>query len=144
MSALAILQALTDAGVTLTVDGDRLKYQAAAGVYTAELKVLVKEHREAIVAHLGAKPAVYERVLRVTPPAPEKTLPGGDWALALTPNDLPRTGFTLRPGVTVNHPRRWLAQLQADVAQGLKGPRARYGAVQEDIANLRQVIEEAF
>jgi len=37
-----ILQAAHDAGVTLTIDGDRLKYRAPAGTLTPDLRAALK------------------------------------------------------------------------------------------------------
>lgn len=61
------------------------------------------------------------------------------WAGALAPGELPAFPFTLRPGVTVTGPT-FLANIQAEVAAGPRGPRARTGALQRDVQKLREAI----
>lgn len=57
------------------------------------------------------------------------------WVAGLVATDLPAFPFTLRPGVTVTGPR-FLAELQAAASIGPAHPRARYGALQEDLRQL--------
>lgn len=47
----------------------------------------------------------------------------------------PARPFELMPGVTVMQPARWWTSIHADIAEGPRGPRARWGALQ---ANLRR------
>jgi hypothetical protein len=50
MNATALLQTLSGRGVTLFLDGDRLRYRTATtGAYTEELRALVAQHRAKLV-----------------------------------------------------------------------------------------------
>ena len=52
MSATELLQALAAAGVTLFVEGDRLRYRAAPGTYSEDLRHAVAKHRAELLALL--------------------------------------------------------------------------------------------
>lgn len=62
------------------------------------------------------------------------------WVAALTPDALPPSPFSLRPGSSVINGAAWLAVLQADVARGPDTPRARTGALQADVADLSGLL----
>lgn len=62
-----------------------------------------------------------------------------DWALLLSPEDLP-SQFRLGPGVEVVHRERFLHSIKADVLAGPGGPRALYGGIQSDLRRLRSVL----
>lgn len=49
---------------------------------------------------------------------------------------LPDKRFSLRRGVKVTAPQKFRASLEDDIAQGIRGARARTGALQEDLRNL--------
>jgi len=80
--------------------------------------------------------------LTAQPAKPASDWPGelADFALLLTPEDLPAVPFTLQPGVTVVNAGRFLTWLQADIRRGPSGPRARYGALQGDIRRLADIV----
>lgn len=76
---------------------------------------------------------------------------GGDWpadlaaaadfALLLSPEDLPATPFDFGgPHCTVVDGGKFLSSLQADVRRGPAGPRAMYGAIQGDLRRLRGML----
>jgi hypothetical protein len=50
--------------------------------------------------------------------------------------DLPDEPFSLRRGVKVAVPKKFRASLEDDIAQGVRGARARTEALQEDLQNL--------
>ena len=53
-----------------------------------------------------------------------------EWFLGSTP---PAEPFILKPAVRITNPRRWWRDIATDVAAGPQGPRARYGALQDDL-----------
>jgi hypothetical protein len=56
-----------------------------------------------------------------------------DWFLSAS---LPVKPFRLRSGVEVTEPVRFYISLKEDIEQGVKGARARTGALQEDLECL--------
>lgn len=60
MIARDVFAALDAAGVSLRLEAGRLKYSAPAGAYTPELRSLVRDHRDAIVAQLERESGLYE------------------------------------------------------------------------------------
>ena len=50
--------------------------------------------------------------------------------------DLPVEPFRLRSGVEVTDPQKFYTSLRNDIEQGVKGARARTGALQEDLEGL--------
>lgn len=57
-------------------------------------------------------------------------------ATALPPSE----PFTLSSGRYVSDPALWLARLQADAAKGPRGPRARTGALQDDVRAVYRLM----
>jgi hypothetical protein len=58
MNALCILETITDAGITVRRDGDRLKLKPATGTVPADLVELAREHKAELlrlVPDLGAQ-----------------------------------------------------------------------------------------
>ena len=55
------------------------------------------------------------------------------WFLTTTP---PAEPFELCRGVTILDPARWWQSVRSDIESGPAGPRARYGAVQNELRNL--------
>ncbi|BAV99524.1 non-ribosomal peptide synthetase [Lysobacter enzymogenes] len=55
MDAAGIVKAALDAGVVLYLDKGQLAFKAKPGQFTAELRERVREHRDAVVAHLAAR-----------------------------------------------------------------------------------------
>ncbi len=53
-----------------------------------------------------------------------------EWLLGSTP---PGEPFILKPAVRITDPHRWWGDIATDVAAGPHGPRARYGALQDDL-----------
>lgn len=158
MSADEALAILENEGVELYLEGDRLRYRAAAGVYQDVHRDLVSRYRNRLIKHLGGTPPGVDEGERPNRSVDEtrphtSTLRGyGSWgkpgpwgseveahaahALALTLEQLPPGAFELRAGVKVIRPAVWLARLQADIQAGPLGPRARTGALQRDLADL--------
>ncbi len=61
-----------------------------------------------------------------------------EWFLTTSP---PRSPFTLSKAVVVAHPARWWEALRRDIAAGPHGPRARYGALQQDLRRLGALMK---
>ena len=61
-----------------------------------------------------------------------------EWFLTTSP---PRAPFTLSKAVVVAHPARWWEALRCDLAAGPNGPRARYGALQQDLRRLAALMK---
>lgn len=55
-----ILQAAHDAGVTLTVDGDRLRYRAPAGAITPDLRADLQELKPTLLYEYHERAGILE------------------------------------------------------------------------------------
>jgi hypothetical protein len=58
-----------------------------------------------------------------------------------TREQLPLQPFRLTHWQFISDPARWYAALEADIAAGPRGVRARMGALQEDLRSLREHTE---
>jgi hypothetical protein len=56
----AVLQTLHDAGIRLTVDGDRLKYTAPAGALTPELRAALIEIKPTVLYEYHERAGILE------------------------------------------------------------------------------------
>jgi hypothetical protein len=56
--------------------------------------------------------------------------------------DLPAAPFRLRSGVEVAQPQKFYTSLRNDIEQGVQGPRALTGALQEDLEGLFDLFQE--
>jgi len=63
-----------------------------------------------------------------------------DWFLSLPESDYPKTPFFLRRGVRVID---FFTALKEEIARGAEMARAKNGALQDDIKDLRKVIESS-
>ena len=64
-----------------------------------------------------------------------------DFVLLLTPADLPATPFEFGgPHCVVVDREEFLKAKQADIRRGPIGPRAMYGAIQEDLRKLHKIL----
>jgi len=59
-----------------------------------------------------------------------------DWALNLTPDQLPSIPWELEKGKKVIGNEKFLASLQRDLREGPSSPRARTGAIESDLINM--------
>jgi hypothetical protein len=62
------------------------------------------------------------------------------WVMGLAPSHLPPAPFRLRPGIIVLGVEVFLARLQSDLALGDRSPRNRFGAVDEDVRHLADLL----
>ena len=56
--------------------------------------------------------------------------------------DLPVEPFRLRSGVEIKAPEKFYTSLRNDIEQGVRGARARTGALQEDLEGLFDLFQE--
>lgn len=63
-----------------------------------------------------------------------------DWFLALPQSDYPKTPFYLRPGVRIID---FFTVLKEEIARGPEWIRAKNGVLQDDIKDLRKVVESS-
>ncbi len=118
MGAVSLLQEAASAGLTVRVDGDRLVVRGpkSASVIAERLLDRKAEVIEALSAEWGAEML---------------TLIG--WFLGTHP---PVGPFELCRGVTILRPALWWTATRRDIAAGPGGPRARTGALREDLLKL--------
>ena len=131
---------LDRAGVQeLTAEGDTLRYRPRSAM-TPDLAERLRSHKPGLLTILRAA-AAPEGVARAAEKAEGIPWPAAlaDWALLLSPDDLPER-FTLRQGVEVVDRARFLVSLRRDIRRGPSGPRARYGALQRDLADLNRIL----
>lgn len=164
MTATDVIGTLAHAGVTLFLEGGELRFRAKRGAYTDNLRQLVAAHRDAVMAVLarpaseapaspgpltgGNQPAYQPAAATIRPLA--QPLPRGTtwpaelaaWIATVGVGELPPVPFELRPGVTVNGPV-WLERLKADAAAGPHHPRARWGALQDDLHAAARLVGRA-
>lgn len=75
-----ILQAAHDAGVTLTVDGDRLRYRAPAGAITPDLRADLQELKPTVLYEYHERAGILEYDARL--PRAEAEARAADMVLA--------------------------------------------------------------
>ncbi|HUE13433.1 MAG TPA: hypothetical protein VMR25_04655 [Planctomycetaceae bacterium] len=71
----------------------------------------------------------------------EKDLELVEWFRAVR-DRFPQSSFWLWPWCHVSDPNRFFAALDLDVVSGPNGPRARRGALQDDLRRLRELFGE--
>lgn len=148
----ATMEALVDlivdldrAGVQeLVAEGDTLRFRPRSAL-TPDLAERLRLHKPGLLTILRAAEApdgapvagaCHDAEAADCVPWPAAL---ADWALLLAPGDLPER-FTLRQGVEVVDPAQFLASLRRDIRRGPSGPRARHGALQRDVADLRRIL----
>lgn len=124
MSAGAFVADLRERGVELQLDDTGLVCHARRGILTPELKSAIRENK-----------AVIERALALERAAQVAARWGdlssiAEWFLTAEP---PVEPFLLKQGVDITDPAHWWKHVAADVAAGPDGPRARHGALQDDL-----------
>lgn len=67
-----------------------------------------------------------------------------DFCLLLTVDDLPPVPFMLNRWTMVADAGKMLKHLQADIRLGPHGPRAKYGAIQGDIIELKRFVTDRY
>ena len=123
MGAVSLLQEAASAGLTVRVDGDRLVVRGpkSAGAIAERLLDHKAEVIEALSAEWDAEMLALIRWFLTTPS--------------------PTEPFELCKGVTVIKPALWWTATRRDIAAGPNGPRARYGALQQDLQRLAELLK---
>ncbi len=112
------------AGLAVHVDGDRLVVRGP--------RKCVALAKELLARKLEVMTLLNSRHCDVEGGHPEwgDLAPIVEWFLSAKPPGAP---FKLKQGITISNPQRWWADIIADIAAGPEGPRARYGALQDDL-----------
>ncbi len=119
MEAVSLLREAEDAGLVVRVDGDRLVVRGPKSAGAIAERLL--DHKAEVIEALSAEWDT-EMLTLIR------------WFLDTHP---PTEPFELSKGVTVIRPALWWTALRRDIAAGPRGPRARYGALQEDLRRLK-------
>ncbi len=123
MGAVSLLQEAAAVGLSVHVEGDRLVVRGpkSAGAIAERLLDRKAEVIEALSAEWDAEMLTLIR-----------------WFLGTRP---PAGPFELCRGVTVLKPALWWTATRRDIAAGPNGPRARYGALQQDLQRLAELLK---
>ncbi len=123
MVAVSLLQEAEAAGLTVRVDGDRLVVRGpkSAGAIAERLLDRKAEVIEALSAEWDDEMLTFIR-----------------WFLGTHP---PTEPFELSKGITVIRPALWWTATRRDIAAGPSGPRARTGALREDLLKLAALFK---
>ncbi len=129
-TATALIREVKAAGGQIAVADGRLKLSAPAPLPDGLVNDL-RTHKAEVVSFLqgqassrwGAETAALVAWFLGTPP--------------------PSAPFSLYPGVTVLRPDRFWESLEADIAGGPAGARARTGALQKDLGRLAELFGAA-
>ncbi len=131
MSARQLVAAVRDAGASIEAAGDRLRLKSSRGPLPDDLVAALRCHKAEVIDLL-----VTERASRVASQWGDLA-PVVEWFLDATP---PAEPFKLKQGVTITDPARWWRDIARDIAAGPEGPRARYGALQDDVTRAWQMF----
>ncbi len=123
MVAVSLLQEAEAAGLTVRVDGDRLVVRGPKSAGAIAERLL--DHKAEVLKVLSAEwDAEMLTLIR--------------WFLGTHP---PTEPFELSKGVTVIRPALWWTATRRDIAAGPNGPRARTGALQQDLRRLAALMK---
>ncbi len=124
MVAVSLLQEAEAAGLTVRVDGDRLVVRGPKSAGAIAERLL--DHKAEVLKVLSAEwDAEMLTLIR--------------WFLGTRP---PAEPFELSKGITVIRPALWWTALRRDLASGPRGPRARYGGLQQDLRRLAALVRK--
>ncbi len=124
MSARQLVAAVRGAGATIEAAGDRLRLKSSRGPLPDDLVESLRCHKAEVIDLL-----VTERASRVASQWGDLE-PIVEWFLGATP---PAEPFKLKQGITITNPQHWWHDITLEIAAGPEGPRARYGALQDDV-----------
>ncbi len=123
MGAVSLLQEAEAAGLSVRVDGDRLVVRGPKKAGAIAERLL--DHKAEVLKVLSAEwDAEMLTLIR--------------WFLGTHP---PAEPFELSKGVVVLKPVLWWTAARRDIATGPNGPRARYGALQQDLRRLADLVK---
>ncbi len=123
MGVMSLLQEAEAAGLAVRVEGDRLVVRGPKSAGAIAERLL--DHKAEVIEALSAEwDAEMLTLIR--------------WFLSTHP---PTEPFGLSKGVVVAHPARWWEALRCDLTAGPGGPRARTGALREDLLKLAALMK---
>jgi hypothetical protein len=150
ISRLAIEELLKQCdqrGIKLSATEACLRYRCPAGVLTTDLRSALAANRTEIIRRLNsgsaavpAQPPIKTAVLPTRRDWPPEIGALADFVQLLTPDDLPYPPFKLWTWCVVVDRTRFLATMQVDARIGPRNPRARFGALQADLLQLRNLL----
>ncbi len=125
MVAVSLLQEAEAAGLSVCVEGDRLVVRGPKSAGAIAERLL--DHKAEVIELLSAEwDAEMLTLIR--------------WFLGTHP---PSEPFELSKGVVVLKPALWWTATRRDIAAGPSGPRACYGALQQDLRRLKVALSAA-
>jgi hypothetical protein len=125
---MELLFDLNSRGVRLSRQKGRLVIDAPAGLLT-------DRDRRSLAAHK-------EELLAVADFGPDLALLVAWFRQARAACQLPNVPFLLSPGEQVTNPARFYTALEADIAAGPRGVRARLGGLGASLRYLRSVVQQ--
>ena len=114
-------------GELIPLDNGKLRIEAP-GPLSEHLMARLRQDKAEVVNFLAYR----ERLLNGWDAETARLI---EWFLTTEP---PSESFSLSKGVSILHPQKWWTSLSQDIEQGPSNPRARYGALQN---NLRQLAD---
>ncbi len=123
MGAVSLLQEAEAAGLSVHVEGDRLVVRGPKSA--SAIAECLLDHKAEVLKALSAEwDAEMLTLIR--------------WFLGTHP---PTEPFELSKGVTIIRPALWWTATRRDIAAGPGGPRAHYGALQQDLRRLAELLK---
>ncbi len=124
MVAVSLLQEAEAAGLAVRVEGDRLVVRGPKSAGAIAERLL--DHKAEVIEALSAEwDGEMLTLIR--------------WFLRTHP---PVAPFELCRGVTILRPALWWTATRRDITAGPSGPRARYGALQQDLRRLAALMKQ--
>ena len=153
-SAIALVDRLDALGVSISVNGEKLRCRPAFAL-SSELREGLKANRAGVIEAIRNRrvgtfvwpddpfssvvPVSVSQANEPAPEWPEAIVSLVEWFQGCDPPSKP---FTLRQAVVVNDPAAFLRSLRADVEAGPSGVRGVSGALAVDLEDLRRVLAE--
>ncbi len=123
MVAVNLLQEAEAAGLAVRVEGNRLVVRGPKSA--ADIAERLLDRKAEVIEALSAE-------------WDTETLTLIRWFLGTHPSTEP---FELCRGVTVLKPALWWTATRRDIAAGPRGPRAKYGSLQQDLRRLAKLLK---
>ena len=135
MTAHDVIIQAQELGMKVEITSNKqLSVSAPTGVMTTEIQEQFKAFREPIITLLSES----ENKLQEPVANWEKEF---GWIMQISPGDIPQTPFQLSTGTCVIDGPRFLNQLKAAVIRGESGPRAKWGAIQNDCRQIKIILD---
>jgi hypothetical protein len=152
MTVEALVDETRRRGVTLSVEGEHIRFRGPNGAMTPYLVARLRDNKRSVLAILSHEsnresranhddgwdddpPARVGRADALSPNWTDEAAEAIAW-FERNLESLPRAPFALRPATRAVDPERFFASLKADTAAGPAGARAR-GGLLDDLRDLR-------